>query len=273
MAKKKEETNVQVSGQLTEGQQEPPKQSQRERYMQRRKEAYPDVNEDDEDAYYGRANDDLDELENYRETNKALADTFDKTPTLAGMLLAAKEGVNPYVYLAEQGGPDLDFRELVKDPDFNKKMSEALDKFQQAQLKSNQEMDDSKKNFTQTFAALKEIQQERGMSDEECMELIKKMYGDPDNNEDIGIFGLASRGIVTKETWDAILKAQNYDGDIASARKKAGAQAMNERIQNPLKTFDGEELPPTLNSGGAGGEGKPEKKTSFFGDWEREEGL
>ena len=99
-------------------QQEPPQPTQRERYASRRKEAYPDISEDDEDAYYGQANADLDELEGYRRSNQELADVFDKTPTLAGMLLAAKEGENPFVYLAQQAGPDLDIRELINDPDF-----------------------------------------------------------------------------------------------------------------------------------------------------------
>lgn len=245
--------------------------TQRERYMSRRKESYPDIREDDEDAYYGQANRDLDELEGYRKSNKELADVFDKTPTLAGMLLAAKDGVNPFVYLVEQGGPDLDIRELINDPDFGEKMSQALTKWQEGQLKHKKDQEEMKSNYQASFAALKEIQQERGLSDEDCMALVEKFFG---NDEDDGIIGKASRGIVSKETWEAVLKSQNYDSDIASAREQAGAQAMNERIQNPLKKFDDTGMPPSLSSGGAvAGEPKPRKKSRFFDDWEREEGM
>lgn len=250
---------------------EPPKPTQRERYSSRRKEAYPDISEDDEEAYYGQANKDLDELEGYRKSNKELADVFDKTPTLAGMLLAAKEGENPFVYLAEQAGPDLDIRELINDPDFGEKMSQALNKYQESQLAGNKAKDEMKSNYQASFAALKEIQQERGMSDEDCMALVEKMFG---NEEDDGIIGKAARGIVDKATWEAILKAQNYDSDIASEREKAGARAMNDRLQNPLKKFDDSDMPPTLSTGGAGaGETGKGKKNKFFDDWEREEGM
>lgn len=240
--------------------------TQRERYSKRRKEAYPDISEDDEDAYYGQANADLDELEGYRKSNKELADVFDKTPTLAGMLLAAKEGENPFVYLAEQAGPDLDIRELVNDPDFGQKIVQALDKFQENQVKGQQAQAEMKKNYQASFAALKEIQQERGMSDEECLQLVDDFFEN--------VIGNAAKGIVSKETWEAYLKARNYDADIASAKEQASAQALNSRIQNPKKDFDETEMPPTLSTGGAGaGEPQGRKKSKFFDEWEREEGM
>lgn len=266
------ETKKKAEAQPNAGQEPEKKQpTQRERYMSRRRESYPDISEDDEDAYYGQANRDLDELEGFRKSNKELADVFDKTPTLAGMLLAAKDGVNPFVYLAEQAGPDLDIRELINDPDFGEKMTQALTKWQDGQLAAGKAREEMKANYQASFAALKEIQQERGMSDEDCMALIERMFG---NEEDDGIIGRASRGIVDKATWEAILKARNYDSDIASAREQAGAQAMNARIQNPLKKFDDDDMPPTLSSGGAGSaEPKAGKKSKFFDDWEREEGM
>lgn len=248
------------------GTQEPPQPTQRERYASRRKEAYPDISEDDEDAYYGQANADLDELEGYRKSNQELADVFDKTPTLAGMLLAAKEGENPFVYLAEQAGPDLDIRTLINDPDFGQKITAALDKYQENQLKGQQAQEEMKGNYRASFAALKEIQQERGMSDEECLQLVDDFFEN--------VVGNASKGIVSKETWEAYLKARNYDADIASAREQASAQALNSRIQNPKKSFDDADMPPTLSTGGAGaGEPSGRKKSSFFDDWEREEGM
>lgn len=267
MAEKKTEAEAQPNVQT----QEPAagtvaEPTQRERYSKRRKEAYPDISEDDEDAYYGQANADLDELEGYRKSNKELADVFDKTPTLAGMLLAAKEGENPYVYLAEQGGPDLDIRELINDPDFGQKMSQAIMKWQEGQLQGKQAKEEMKANYQASFAALKEIQQERGMSDEECLQLVDDFFEN--------VIGNAAKGIVSKETWEAYLKARNYDADIASAKEQASAQALNSRIQNPKKDFDETEMPPTLSTGGAGaGEPQGRKKSKFFDEWEREEGM
>ena len=273
MAEKKTDAEVQPNDQQQEPVKEP---TQRERYTSRRREAYPDISEDDEDAYYGQANADLDELEGYRKSNKELADVFDKTPTLAGMLLAglsgsanadtAALGVLCFPSLKEAGYDDLDIRELINDPDFGTKIAQALDKYQENQLKGQQAQAEIKANYQASFAALKEIQQERGMSDEECLQLVDDFFEN--------VIGNASKGIVSKETWEAYLKARNYDADIATAREQASAQALNSRIQNPKKNFDEQELPPTLSTGGAGaGEPEGKKKSRFFDDWEREEGM
>ena len=104
------------------------------------------------------------------------------------------------------------------------------------------------------------------MSDDECLQLVDDFFEN--------VIGNAAKGIVSKETWEAYLKARNYDADIASAREQASAQALNSRIQNPKKEFDDEGMPPTLSTGGAGaGEPQGKKKSSFFSDWEREEGM
>ena len=238
----------------------------RERYRSRYSAAHPDMNLDDEDAFYSQANANLDELEKYREDNRQLGEAFDKTPLLAGLVLAAKEGENPFTYLAENVGPDMDIRELANNPDFAQKMGDALLKFQQKQDDATKADEATKKeigeNVQQSFAALKEIQDEKGMSNEDCIALAKKMFGERDENGETisdGIFGAASRGIVPKEVWEAILKAENYDNDIASATEKARATALNEKVQNGLKDF-GTGLPPSMPTGGAGrGEKKPKK--------------
>lgn len=254
--------------------------SARERYRSRYSAAHPDMNLDDEEAFYTQANANLDELENYRNDNRMLGEAFDRTPLLAGLVLAAKEGENPFTYLAENIGPDMDIRELANNPEFAQKMGDALLKFQQNQDEAGKADAATKKeigeNMQQTFAALKEIQDERGMSNEECLELVKKMFGERDENGEPvsdGIFGAASRGIVPKEVWEAILKAENYDNDIAAATDKARASALNEKVQNGLKDF-GTGLPPSMGTGGAGrGEKKPKKDDGSIESFRRSLGL
>ena len=240
--------------------QQPP-QSARERYRSRYSAAHPDLNLDDEEAFYGQANQNLDELEGFRETNRQLGETFDRNPLLAGLLMAAKEGENPFTYLAEQIGPDMDIRELANNPEFGTKMGEALAKYQEnlaAGAKAEKEMGE---NFTNSMNALKELQQERGLSDEDTQALCRKLFGevDPETHEIVepGIIGNAAMGIIPKEVWEAVLKAENYDADIASATDKARATALNEKIQNGKKSFDAGV--PTLN-GNAGARAPKEKK-------------
>lgn len=252
------------------GQQQP--QSARDRYRSRYSAAHPDMNLDDDEAFYTQANANLDELEGYRESNRQLGEAFDRTPLLAGLVLAAKEGENPFTYLAENLGPDMDIRELASNPDFGKKMGEALAKFQEKQAAGAKAEKEIGENMQQTFAALKEIQQEKGLSDEDMQQLVRKMFGEVDENGEVvdpGIIGNASKGIVPKEVWEAVLKAQNYDADIASASEKARATALNERVQNGLRNF-GEPGVPNLSGGGTGQERKPAAKKGGFRSWGEE---
>ena len=266
MAKVKEENPA-----VQETQTEPAAQpSARERYRNRYGERYPDMNLDDEEAFYTQANANLDELENFRESDRLLGEAFDKTPLLAGLVLAAKEGENPFTYLAENIGPDMDIRALANDEEFGKKMGEALAKYQENLAKGAQATKELGENFKQTMAALDEVAKEKGLDDEAKAELFKKMFGYADeegNAVDNGIFGNASVGIVPKEVWEAVLKAQNYDNDIASATEKARATALNEKVQNGIKNF-GSGVP-NLSGGGKGaGERKPVNKVGFaaFGE-------
>lgn len=237
-------------------------QSARERYRSRYGAAHPDLNLDDEEAFYGQANANLDELEGYRESNRQLGEAFDKTPLLAGMLLAAKEGENPFTYLAEQIGPEADIRELASNPEFSKAMGEALAKFQERQAAGAKAQQEAGENFQKSMDALAELQQERGLSDDDRIALIKKLFGefDEEGNEVApGIIGNAAMGIVPKEVWEAVLKAQNYDSDIASATEKARAAALNEHFQNEKKNFKAPGVP-TLGGNGGSRPAQPKKK-------------
>lgn len=243
---------------------EPPKSTPKETYRGRYKEKHPDLDLDNEDAFYDQANKNLDELENYRESNDALGKAFDETPLLGGLVMAAKNGENPFVYLAENIGPDMDVRELANNPDFSKKMGEALQKFMDKQKQGLQARKEQGENVAKSFETLKEIQKERGLSDEQCVKMAKDFFGEVD--EDGNPVGkeswmqLASKGVVTKDMWDALFNARNYASDIAAAEERARASALNEKIQNPLRDFGNTGLPKSMPSGGAGrGERKLKK--------------
>lgn len=248
---------------------EPPQKSARDRYRERYGAAHPDMNLDDDEAFYTQANANLDELENFRESNRLLGEAFDKTPLLAGLVYAAKNGEDPFTYLAENIGADMDVRELANDPEFGKRMGDALSKHMENVAKAAQAEKEAGENFQKSMDALTELQQERGLSDDDKVALIRKLYGevDPETHEVVepGIIGNASMGIVPKEVWEAVLKAQNYDNDIASATEKARATALNEKLQNGKKSFGAGV--PTLNGGGAGRAEQPKKKGGSFADF------
>lgn len=243
--------------------------SARDRYRGRYSEAYPDMNLDDEEAFFGQANANLDELENFRESNRQLGEAMDKAPILAGLVLAAKEGQNPFAYLVENLGPDMDISDLAENPDRAKQMGEALKKFQEKQEKAAAKAKEIGENMARSIQTLKEYQQEKGMSDEECVKMIADFFGDYDENgqpvEKASFMQNASNGIVTKGMWEALFNARHYTDDIASATEKARATALNEKIQNGLKKPDAGV--PTLSGGGNGSGERTPKKRHGFADW------
>lgn len=247
-------------------------QTARDRYRGRYSEAYPDMNLDDDEAFYGQANKNLDELENFRKSNEELGAAMDKSPILAGLVLAAKEGQDPFTYLIENLGPSMDIRDLADNPEKAAQMGEALKKFQEKQEKSQAKSKEIGENMAKSIQTLKEYQQEKGMSDEECVKMLADFFGDYDENDQpVGKSSFmqnASNGIVTKGMWEALFNARHYDGDIASATEKARASALNEKVQNGLRNFDAGV--PNLSGGGAGRETKPKKNRGGFADWGKE---
>lgn len=260
-----------VEPQQAQERQTPPVQSARDRYRSRYSEADPELNLDDEEAFYTRANENLDELDGFRESNRQLGEAMDKAPILAGLVLAAKNGQNPFAYLAENIGPDMDIRELANNPEFATQMGEALKKFQERQDKIQAKEKEIGENAVKSLATLKELQQERNLSDEECVKLTKDFFGEFDENGNpVGkdsFMKLASEGIVTKGMWEALINARHYADDIASATEKARATALNDKIQNPLRK-PGTGLPQSMSTSGSGREKRPKNDGSLktFGE-------
>lgn len=255
-----------------EGMQEQP-QSAKDRYRGRYSAAHPDLNLDDEEAFYGQANANLDELEGYRQSNKELGDAFDRYPMLAGLVIAAKEGKNPFAYLAENIGPDMDIRELANNPDFAETMGEAITTWQDNQKKGEEQKKKIGENAVKSIQTLKELQQEKGLSDEECIKMCNDFFGEFDEEGNpVGkdsFMANASMGIVTKGMWESLVNGRHYDGDIAAAKDQASAQALNSRIQNGLRNF-GANVPNLSGTGKGVAEQKKEKRGGFL-DWGTEE--
>ena len=247
--------------------QQPAQPTAKDRYRGRYSEAHPDLNLDDDEAFYTQANQNLDELENFRKTDKELGEAMERTPQLAGLVLAARNGVNPFVWLAENIGPDMDIRQLGENPEFANQMGEALKNFQQAQEKAQAKKKEIGENMANSFQTLRDYQTEKGLSDEECVKMAKDFFGElDDDGNPVGkesFMYLASNGIVTKGMWEALFNARHYDGDIAAATDKARASALNDKVQNPLSK-SGTGLPQSMStSGGKRGEKKPKSDGSL----------
>lgn len=227
--------------------------SNKERYHGRYKDMYPDLDMTDEEVFYESANSNLDELENYRKHNADLIGAFNNNKAFASMLMAAKNGEDPYEWMAANLGADIS--ELLSDPEYSKKISEAAKKFNESQAKGEASQKEYEANVQNTLAELQKIQQETGWDNEKCYNLASRVY-------DIIDQGL--KGIITAETFHMVMDGMNYKDDMANARSEGEVAGRNAKIAEQLKKEKKPEgMPPSL----ATAKGQPtqqRKKTSFW---------
>lgn len=239
-----------------------PAPTQREQYMSAYGEDYPDLNQEDEEAFYQQANDNYAELKQHRQTRENLNKSLKDYPQLNDMIVLAGRGENPFAWLAENLG--MDVREMADNPEFGQALDEALAKYNkkiaddaEKAAKDKEETDayneEVANNVREAASALAEIQAEKGLSDEECEQVFNQFYTEAEQ--------AAKYGIVSKEMWQAYLNARNYDTDMENARKEGATKALNEKFQNNVRKAP-TDVPPSIPSGT--GNGGSRRSGGFF---------
>jgi hypothetical protein len=237
--KKVEETTAQQAGAAAESP-AAPSPTQKERYRSRYKEAFPDLADDDEEGLYERANGNLDELDGYRKNNEALVGAMGKNKALAAMLSAAKDGQDPFEWLAENLGADL--TEMVQDKEYAKKISAAAQKFIETQDKYKQASETSSANWTKSLNDLKAAAADLGLDDKGALDLASEVLQFAQN-----VF----QGICSVDDFKRFRDGGRYDNDVNAAREEGEVKGRNTRISEDLrKGVNPEGVPPTLPTAG-----------------------
>lgn len=222
---------------------------------------YPDIDMEDEEAYFGALNDENEKnsqnsqrLKEYEDSEKRLGEAFDTDPRTAGLFLElTKEGGKPLDYLIEHYGSD--FANLINDPE-NDEFREKLAKKQQEELKriadSEQLEKESADNLETSLDALTEAGQELGLSDEQLAEVFTKFM---DFTEDL------IKDKVSKEWWLIIAKGLSHDDDVEKASFEGEVKGKNAKIKEKLDR----EKPSALNASSGGGMGAGTKNVGLPG--------
>ena len=97
--------------------------------MKRFSERYGDLDLEDEDNYYERANKLMDDYERYESATKNLVDTIDGNETFLEMLTEAcvQDDFDPVVWMVEKHG--LDLKQAMEDPDYAAVIASAHSKY------------------------------------------------------------------------------------------------------------------------------------------------
>ncbi len=232
------------------------KPTHKERYQGRYREMYPELDMENEDAFYESANANLDELESYRKHNNDLIGTFNNNKAFASMLMAAKNGEDPYEWMASNLGADIS--ELLSDPEYAKKISEAAKKFNDSQAKGEASRKEYEANVQNTLAELQKIQQETGWDNEKCYNLASKVYD---------IIDQGTKGLITAETFRMVMNGMNYDDDVKNARSEGEVAGRNAKISEQLKKEQKPEgIPPSIGTAKGQASAKNQQKKKSY--WE-----
>lgn len=205
--------------------QEVKRQSAKDKYMERVRSKNPDLNFEDEDAFYENANQRMDDYDALNESVGNIREVMDANPYFGQMMAEAKKNkdLDPVIYLIENG---LDIDALLNDEEYKSKLAEAradwLEKHKKAEELEQQISD----NLPSSIDACKAKGKEMGLSDEDTDAVIERYFGLLDDIE---------QGILSPDVFEMLAKGKNYDADVATATKQGEANGRAQKIKEIYK--------------------------------------
>jgi len=206
-----------------------PAPSKKDAFRGRMSQRYPDLNMDDEDAYYDQMGKTMDEYEGYEKNSQRLRESMSKSPAMAEMLLAARdqEDFDPVVWMVQNKG--LDLQELQNDPEYATKLADAHSTYMEKMAKSDEIDNAMAENMPKSIEAINAKAQELGLSPEQTEEVVGKMYQTMDD---------LVHGIIDPEIFAMLAKGSTYDKDVADARDEGMAEGLDKNINDKLRTLE-----------------------------------
>ncbi len=203
--------------------------SKRDLFRGRIGKRYPDLNLDDEDAYYDQLGKAFDEYEGYEKNSEKLADRMQASPAFRDMIIAAgkQDDFDPIIWLVEQRGLDLDA--LHDDPEYSEKVAKAHSKYLEREAESKKLDDAMAENMPKSVEAIKAKAGELGLTDEQTQEIVGKMYQNMDD---------MVHGILDPEYFALLAKGLNHDQDVANAHDEGMAAGLNKKVDDKLRVLD-----------------------------------
>ncbi len=202
--------------------------SKRDMALERLRGKYPDDQFDDDEQIFGRINDDYDEydkeLAGYKEREGKFSDMFTSDPRSARLLTEWRNGDDPAVVLMRMYGDDI--KEALDDPEKQEAIAAANKEYMERVSKEKDYEAEYTKNFAETLKVLEQKQAEKGLTDDQIDGAMEWF---------IGVAKDAMLGRITPETIEIILKAQNYDNDVAEAAEAGEVRGKNMRAVETLR--------------------------------------
>lgn len=204
------------------------KETKREAFRRRMAEREPNLNLDDEDAYYGYMDNMVTEYDDYRTSSDAMRKNMDHSPALAEMFMAAREeeSFDPVLWMVRNKGLDLDA--LRDDPEYAEKVTEAHNEWLAKRAKSDEINEQAAANMPKSIEAIKAKAAEMGLTDEQADEIMGEIYQMGDN---------LILGIIPVNIFEMLAKGKTRDADVETAREEGIAEGLNTKVTDKLRTM------------------------------------
>lgn len=219
--------------------------SRRDQQLERMRKKYPDKKFEDDEEIYGQIYDDYDQYEQdlngYKDREKAMSDMFAADPRSAQFLADMHNGQDPYVGLVKNFGVNIE--DVLHDPKMQEQIAEANKEYVERVAKSRKLDEEYEKNMDASLETLRQFQEERGMSDDQIDEVFGAL---------ITVVRDGVMGKFSKETLAMFVNAINHDSDVASASEEGRVAGRNDKIVEGLrKRAKGDGTAPLSGKNGA----------------------
>lgn len=217
------------AAEVTEVTAETPALSRRDAFRERISKRYPDLNMDDEDAYYDQMGKAMDEYEGYETGTRRLREAMERSPEMARMLTAAQgqDNFDPIAYLFENASGDI--LALAQDPDGAKKFGEMRAQQLQRQAESEEISKAVQDNMPASIEAISAKAKELGLSDEKTAEIVGQMFQVMDD---------MVHGKISPEVFTMLAKGGSYDEAVEQARDEGKVEGLNQKVDDKLRTLE-----------------------------------
>ena len=231
--------------------------SRRDQQLERMRKKYPDKKFEDDEEIYGQIYDDYDQYEQdlngYKDREKAMSDMFAADPRSAQFLADMHNGQDPYVGLVKNFGVNIE--DVLHDPKMQEQIAEANKEYVERVAKSRKLDEEYEKNMDASLETLRQFQEERGMSDDQIDEVFGAL---------ITVVRDGVMGKFSKETLAMFVNAINHDSDVASASEEGRVAGRNDKIVEGLRKRDKGDGTAPLNGKNGGAPSQHKSSQSIF---------
>ena len=200
--------------------------NQKETFLKRFSERYGDLDLENEENYYERANALMDDYERYESATKNLIESIDGNEAFMQMLTEActQDDFDPVVWMVEQRG--LDLQEAMENPDYAEVIAQAHSKYLEEEAKSRAIDEEMRRNLPASLEAIDQKAAELGIDEATKNACVASLW-------ELG--EQMVKGVLPTDMFELVVKGRDHDRQLQEAFERGREEGLNIRIDEHLR--------------------------------------